>query len=319
MLRFLVHRIGIALVLLLVVVTIVFMLIRIMPGDPVLLMLGTDSNPDPAAVASLRAELGLDLPIQVQYKNYILNAVQGNLGNSYSEHIPVVQSLATRLPRTLELAGSALLLACLLGLPLGIWAALRRGKISDLVMTAGASLGTSIPVYVLGYLLVVVFALNIFKLPIPVLPSSGYMDISRSIVGHYLRLIMPAVTLALGLSASIMRMTRSSMLDALSSESVRALRAKGLSERRVIIRHVVRNAFIPVVTVIGLQMGNLIGGTVLAENVFNWPGLSTLLVKAINHRDYPLIQGCILVMSAVFILTNMLVDIIYGLLDPRAR
>lgn len=319
MLKFLLRRIGIALVLLFVVSTIVFMLIRIMPGDPVLMMLGTDSNPDPAAVASLRSELGLDLPILQQYINWMTNAFQGNFGKSYSEHIPVVASLATRLPRTLELAGTSLLLACLLGLPLGIWAALRRGKISDLIMTAGASLGTSIPVYVLGYILIVIFSLNIFKLPIPLLPSSGYMDFDRSVSGHYLRLIMPAVTLALGLAASIMRMTRSSMLEALSGESVRALRAKGLSERRVIIRHVVRNAFIPVITVIGLQMGNLIGGTVLAENVFNWPGLSTLLVKAINSRDYPLVQGCILVMSAVFILTNMLVDILYGLLDPRAR
>lgn len=319
MIKFVLKRMGIALVLLFIVSTIVFLLIRIMPGDPVLLMLGTDSNPDPAAIASLRAELGLDLPILVQYKNWMLNAFQGNFGQSYSEHIPVVASVATRLPRTLELAGMSLLLACLIGLPLGILAALRRGKTSDLVMTAGASLGTSIPVYVLGYILIVIFSLNIFKLPIPVLPSSGYVDMSRSITGHYLRLIMPAVTLAMGLAASIMRMTRSSMLDALSSESVRALRAKGLNERTVIVRHVVRNAFIPVITVIGLQMGNLIGGTVLVENVFNWPGLSTLLVKAINSRDYPLIQGCILVMSAVFILTNMIVDIIYGMLDPRAR
>ena len=318
MTRFLVKRLCTALVLLLVVTTIVFLLVHIMPGDPVLQMLGTDSTPDPAAVEQLRQELGLDQPILKQYVTWVGGALRGDLGKSYSENIPVVESIASRLPRTLELAGVSMLLACLIGLPLGVWSALRRGKPSDFVMTTGASLGTSIPVYVLGYLLIIIFCLDVFGAGFK-LPSSGYMNLSRSVSGHFLRLLLPSVTLALGLAASIMRMTRSSMLDALSSESVRALRAKGLTERAVIVRHVIRNAFIPVVTVIGLQLGNLIGGTVLCENVFNWPGLSTLLVKAINARDYPLIQGCILIMSAVFILTNMLVDIIYGLLDPRAR
>lgn len=318
MIKFILKRLGLSVVLLAVVSTIVFLLVHIMPGDPVLQMLGTDSNPDPAAVTALREELGLDKPLLTQYKDWILNALQGDLGNSYSERIPVVESIATRIPRTLELAAVAMLLACVLGLPLGVWSALRRGKPSDLIMTTGASLGTAVPVYVLGYLFIIVFSLDVFGFGFS-MPSSGYMNLSRSVSGHFIRLLLPAVTLALGISASIMRMTRSSMLEALSSESVRALRAKGLSERVVIIRHVIRNAFIPVVTVIGLQMGNLIGGTVLCENVFNWPGLSTLLVKAINARDYPLIQGCILIMSAVFILTNLVVDIVYGLLDPRAR
>ncbi|CAB1243953.1 ABC transporter, permease protein [Ruminococcaceae bacterium BL-6] len=319
MTKFILKRCGIAVILLLIVSTIVFLLVHIMPGDPVLLMLGTDSSPDPKAVETLRQELGLNNPLVVQYKDWMFHALQGNLGNSYSEKIPVMQSISSRLPRTLELAAVSLVLACLIGLPLGVLSALRRGKVSDLVMTTGASLGTSIPVYVLGYLLIIVFSLNVFHWGIQPLPSSGYVDVSKSVAGHFQRLLMPAVTLALGLAASIMRMTRSSMLEALSGESVRALRAKGLPEHVVIVRHVIRNAFIPVVTVIGLQMGNLIGGTVLCETVFNWPGLSTLLVKAINQRDYPLIQGCILIMSAVFILTNMVVDIIYGLLDPRAR
>ena len=319
MTRFILRRCAIAVLLLFVVSSIVFLTVHMMPGDPVLLMLGTDSNPDPQAVEALRRELGLDQPILTQYANWMLHALQGNLGTSYSEHVPVMQSIGSRLPRTLELAGVSLLLACLIGLPLGVLSALRRGKFSDLVMTTGASLGTSIPVYVLGYLLIILFSLNAFGWNIPTLPSSGYVNFSKSPSAHFQRLLLPAVALALGLAASIMRMTRSSMLDALSAESVRALRAKGLPEHNVIIRHVIRNAFIPVVTVIGLQMGNLIGGTVLCETVFNWPGLATLLVKAINQRDYPLIQGCILVMSSVFILTNMVVDIIYGVLDPRAR
>jgi len=318
MTRFILKRLGISLIMLLAVSTIVFLMIHMMPGDPALMMLGGDSNPDPAAVAVLREELGLNKPLPVQYKDWVLGAVGGDLGHSYSEKIPVMQSIATRLPRTLELAGAAMLLACIIGLPLGVWSALRRGKTSDLVMTTGASLGTSIPVYVMGYIFIAVFCLDGFGLGFS-MPSSGYMDLSRSVGGHFTRLVLPALTLALGIAASIMRMTRSSMLDALSGESVRALRAKGLSESTVIIRHVIRNAFIPVVTVIGLQFGNLIGGTVLCETVFNWPGLSTLLVKAINQRDYPLIQGCILVMSSVFILANLVVDVLYGILDPRAR
>lgn len=318
MMRFILKRLGVAVVMLFVVSTIVFALVHVMPGDPVLQMLGTDSNPDPAAVAELRTQLGLDKPVLVQYKDWMLGALHGNLGQSYSEKIPVLQSIGSRLPRTLELAFTAMIIACLIGLPLGVLSALRRGKMSDLVMTTSASLGTSIPVYVLGYLLIIVFSLDVFGAGFS-LPASGYVDIGKSVSGHFLRLLLPALTLGLGIAASITRMTRSSMLDALSSESVRALRAKGLKNRTVIVRHVVRNAFIPVITEIGLLMGNLIGGTVLCEAVFNWPGLSTLLIKSINARDYPLIQGCVLIMSAIFILTNMIVDIIYGILDPRAR
>lgn len=316
--RFLLKRLGISLAMLFFVSTIVFMVVHMMPGDPVLMMLGGDSNPDPAAVETLREELGLNKPIPIQYKDWLFNMLQGDLGYSYSERIPVTESIAGRLPRTLELAGAAMLLACIIGLPLGVWSALRRGKISDLCITAGASMGASIPVYVMGYLFVVIFCLDVFKLGFS-MPSGGYMNMSRSVSGYFTRLTLPAFTLALGLASSIMRMTRSSMLDALSGESVRALRAKGLPESTVIVRHVIRNAMIPVVTIIGLQFGNLIGGTVLCETVFNWPGLSTLLIKAINQRDYPLIQGCILIMSSVFILANLIVDILYGILDPRAR
>ncbi len=187
------------------------------------------------------------------------------------------------------------------------------------MLTTVASVGTSVPVYVLGYLLVVVFALNIFNLPIAKLPASGFTAFSKDPAMHIQKIILPAVTLALGVAASIMRTTRSSMLDAMAAESIRPLRAKGLSGGKVIRKHVIRNAMIPVITIIGLQLGNLIGGTVLCETVFNWPGVASLLVKAINHRDYPLIQGCVLLISVVYIFTNMMVDIIYGILDPRVR
>lgn len=319
MLRFIIKRLAVSVLLLFIVITLVFAFIHLMPGDPVLSMLGVDSNPDPVTVARIRTELGLDQPVLIQYLNYLKGILHLDLGNSYSEKIPVLQAMASRFPRTLELAAVSLALACLLGVPLGIIAAARRGKGSDLLFTTAASVGTAIPVYVLGYLLVAVFALNLFKLPIHPLPASGFTAFSKNPALHIAKIILPSVTLALGSAASIMRTTRSSMLDAMGAESVRPLRAKGLSKGQVIRRHVIRNALIPVVTIIGLQLGNLIGGTVLCETVFNWPGVASLLVKAINHRDYPLIQGCVLLISMVYIFTNMVVDILYGVLDPRVR
>lgn len=319
MLKFLVKRIAISIALLFVVITLVFSFVHMMPGDPVLTMLGVDSNPDLATVEQIRHEMGLDQPILVQYADYIKGILQFDMGMSYSEKIPVTEAIASRFPRTMELAFVSLALACLIGIPFGMIAAVRRGKTSDLVLTAAASVGTSIPVYVIGYLLVVVFALNIFDLPIAELPASGYTAFSKDPVLHIQKLILPAITLALGTSASIMRTTRSAMLDAMGAEAVRPLRAKGMSNGKVIRKHVVRNAMIPVITIIGLQLGTLIGGTVLCETVFNWPGVASLLVKAINHRDYPLIQGCVCLISVVYIFTNMVVDIIYGILDPRVR
>ncbi len=319
MVKFIAKRLAISVVLLFIVTTLVFAFVHMMPGDPVLTMLGVDSNPDPVTVEKIRTELGLDQPILVQYGNYLKGIVKLDLGKSYSEKIPVVQAIASRFPRTLELAFVSLVLACLAGIPLGIIAAVRRGKFSDLMLTTVASVGTSVPVYVLGYLLVVVFALNIFNLPIAKLPASGFTAFSKDPAMHIQKIILPAVTLALGVAASIMRTTRSSMLDAMAAESIRPLRAIGLSGGKVIRKHVIRNAMIPVITIIGLQLGNLIGGTVLCETVFNWPGVASLLVKAINHRDYPLIQGCVLLISVVYIFTNMMVDIIYGILDPRVR
>lgn len=214
MVKFIAKRLAISVVLLFIVTTLVFAFVHMMPGDPVLTMLGVDSNPDPVTVEKIRTELGLDQPILVQYGNYLKGIVKLDLGKSYSEKIPVVQAIASRFPRTLELAFVSLVLACLAGIPLGIIAAVRRGKLSDLMLTTVASVGTSVPVYVLGYLLVVVFALNIFNLPIAKLPASGFTAFSKDPAMHIQKIILPAVTLALGVAASIMRTTRSSMLDA---------------------------------------------------------------------------------------------------------
>ena len=315
MTRFFLKRMLTAAAQILIVVTIVFFALHMMPGDPVMLMLSGDgSSVDPEAYQLLYHELGLDLPLHTQYIHWIQGLFSGDLGMSYSEQIPVVEAIALRLPRTLELAFAALILSCLIGIPLGIISANRRGSFTDLSLTVFSSLGNSIPVYVFGYILVVIFALWL-----NLLPSSGYVMASKSVAEHYRRMILPACALALSMASSTLRMTRSSMLEAMASESITPLRAKGLSRRYVICKHVMRNMLIPVVTIIGLQMGNLIAGTVLCEAMFNWPGIATLLVNAINNRDYPLIQGCMLVMSAIFVLINMTVDLLYGVLDPRTR
>ena len=315
MAKFFVKRILTAIMQIFVVTTIVFFALQMMPGDPVLMMLSRDGSAvNQEAYDALEAELGLDQPVMTQYIDWITDLLHVDLGQSYSEKRPVVEAIQDRLPRTLELAAAAMVLACIIGIPLGIISAVRRGGFVDLGLTLLSSLGNSVPVFVMGYLLVLIFALTL-----GVLPSSGYVPVARGLSKHLLRLVLPAVALAFGVASSILRMTRSSMLESLGSESVRPLRAKGLSKRKVYLKHVMRNMLIPVVTIIGLQLGNLIAGTVLCEAVFNWPGIATLLVSAIGDRDYPLIQGCMLILSAIFILTNMVVDMLYGILDPRAR
>ncbi|MBY5549975.1 ABC transporter permease [Rhizobium leguminosarum] len=306
-------RLITALIQLWVIATLVFSIMYIMPGDPVLLLLGPESNPSPETVAAMRQQLGLDQPVLSQYLKWLGYAATGDLGNSL-DGVPVVEYVTSSLPKTIELASTAIVLAAIIGVPVGIAAALRRGRFLDGLLTSLSTLGISVPVYILGSLLVLLLSLKLGWLP-----SSGYTDISRNAFLHFQKLTLPAVTLGLGLAASIARMTRSSMLEILGRDFVRSLRARGMRERRVIWLHVLRNAAIPIVTIIGLQLGNLMGGTVLVEALFNWPGLSTLLVTAVSNRNYPLVQGSILTIAALFILINLCVDILYSLLDPRIR
>jgi len=308
------RRVGTALAQLFIVGTIVFSMMHILPGDPVMLLLGAESNPTPEAVAAMRRQLNLDQPILTQYVDWLSRAVQFDFGSSLANGVPVAEYITSSLPRTLELALAAIIIAVAIGVPLGIAAALRRGTWLDAALTSVATLGISVPVYILGSLLIVLFSLKLGWLP-----SSGYTDISRNVVEHFRKLALPAFTLGFGLAASIARMTRSSMLDILGRDFVRALRAKGMTERSVIWKHVLRNASIPVVTIIGLQLGNLMGGTVLIEALFNWPGLSTRLIEAVQNRNYPLVQGSVLVIAGLFILINLGVEMLYGLLDPRIR
>ena len=308
-------RVGVSIVLIWLVSTLVFLVIHVVPGDPAELLLSAGGvAPDPAAVADLRERLGLNDPLLLQYLHWLAALLHGDLGSSMADDSPVVQEIALRLPRTLELIAAGSILAVLFGLPSGTYAALYRGGGFDSVAGGVSALMLALPVFVTGTLLVLCFAQTLRWMP-----AGGYVPLARNPGQHLILLLMPAVTIGLGLIAVVFRMSRASVLDQLSSEHVRTARAKGLSERRVLVRHVVRNALTPVVTVLGLHMGGLLGGTVLVEYVFNWPGLSTPLLEAVDARDYPMVTGIVLTISVLFVLLNLVIDLLYGLLDPRVR
>ena len=309
------RRIGVSLLLVWVVVTVVFMAIHLVPGDPAELLLSQGgAAPDPASVAALRQQLGLDRPLLAQYATDLVALAHGDLGLSLQDQSPVAQSVADRLPRTLELIGAASALALLAGVPLGTLAAIAPGGLADRAASAAAALFLSVPVFVLGTLLVLVFAERLGWAD-----AGGYVSWSQSPLRHLGHLAMPALTIALGLGAVLFRITRAAVLDVAGREHVRTARAKGVSGARILRRHVLRNALIPIVTVFGLQLGGLLGGTVLVEYVFNYPGLSGLLVDAVDARDYPMVQGVVLVISVLFVAINLALDLLYAALDPRVR
>jgi peptide/nickel transport system permease protein len=313
--RYLVQRCIVAIALVYVVATLLFLVLHIVPGDPAELLLSAGGvAPAPETVIELRERLGLHRPILTQYLDHMSRLLQGDLGTSFQDDHPVNEEIAKRLPRTLELIFTASLIAVLLGLPLGTLAAVRHGGPADRVLSGLASFSLSVPVFVTGTLLVLVFAQRL-----RLVPAGGYIPLDRAPLQHLVFLLMPAITIAVGLSAVVFRMARSAVLDTLEREWVRTARAKGLPRRQVLYRHVVRNALTPVVTVLGLHMGTLLGGTVLVEYVFNWPGVSSLLVRAVEQRDYPEVLGIVLVISILFVLLNLAIDIAYSLLDPRVR
>ncbi len=309
------RRVGISVLLVWAVASIVFVAIRLVPGDPAELLLSQGGMaPDPAAVEQLREQLGLDLPASEQYGRQMLGLLRGDLGRSIQDDSPVLDSIARRLPRTLELIGAAAVLALAVGLPAGVGAAIRQGGLLDRIGSALSGLALAVPVFVVGTLLVLVFAQWLRWVP-----AGGYVPLARDPAGHLVLLAMPAVTIALGLGAVVFRMARAAVLDVSARDYVRTARAKGLAPRRVLVHHVVRNALGPVVTVVALHLGSLLGGTVLVEYVFNWPGLSGLLVDAVSARDYPMVSGIILVISVLFVALNLLVDLLYAVLDPRVQ
>ncbi len=313
--KFIAKRLVFAVFQLFLVGTGVFALLHLLPGDPVMIVLGSEqSTPDPKVVAAVRERLGLNEPLPVQYAHWVKGLVQGDLGTSLADDSSVSDKIASRLPRTIQLVTAGIILAVLVGLPLGIISALTWNSIWDRLLSLVGAAGISLPVYVVGMLLVLLMGIELHWLPV-----AGYTAPSEDLKGFFEKLALPAVTLALSPAAIITRMTRSSMLEARSQDYIRTARAKGLRERIVVTRHMLRNALIPIVTVIGLQMGTLIGGAVLVEYIFNWPGLSTLLVTSIGRRDYPMVQGVVLVSASLFILINLVMDLLYGILDPRIR
>jgi peptide/nickel transport system permease protein len=310
-----VRRVGISLALVWIVATVVFTVIHLVPGDPAELLLSSGGTaPDPAVVDELRQRLGLDRPLLTQYLAFLRGLLRGDLGASMIDDYPVIDEIALRLPRTLELILAGILIAVLVGLPAGTYAAERRGGAFDRAAGATAALLLAVPVFVIGTLLVLVFAQWLRWMP-----AGGYVPLATDPLRHLTMLSLPALAIAKGVIAVVFRMTRASVLDALARDYVRTARAKGLSPRRVLLRHVLRNALIPVLTVLALQMGTLLGGTVLVEYVFNWPGLSTPLLKAVEARDYPMVVGIVLTISVLFVAINLVMDLVYAALDPRIR
>jgi peptide/nickel transport system permease protein len=290
----------------------VFWSIRWVPGDPAVAIAGELASP--ALVERVRAELGLDQPLPVQYGIYLARMAQGDMGTSVRSGLPVTDEIRIRLPRTLQLTILSLIVAAAIGIPIGVLSATRSNTWVDALSMVLALLGVSMPIFWLGLMLIIFFALtlpNWLGLGQPILPPTGS--------GTWRHLIMPTIALAANSMAIQARMTRACMLDVLRSDYIRTARSKGVSEFSVIYRHGLRNALIPIVTVIGLQFGTLLGGAVLTETVFAWPGIGRLLVDSIGYRDYPVIQGTVLVITVGFVLVNILVDILYAYLDPRIR
>ena len=302
MFTLLLTRLVSALVVVLGVCTLVFLLIHLVPGDPVEAMLG--ENAQVADREALRQALGLDRPLGEQYLDYLQRLARLDLGLSFQERRPVAAILGERLPATLELTLAALALALTLALPLGVLAARHRGSPLDTGAMGLSLVGVSIPNFWLGPLLILVFSLWMGWTPV-----SGREGPAS--------LILPALTLGTGMAAILARMVRGSILEVLGEDYVRTARAKGLSERRVLWGHALRNAWLPILTLIGLQLGGLLGGAVITETVFAWPGVGSLLVEAIQSRDYPVVQACVLLVSLSYVLVNTLTDLVYGWVDPR--
>jgi peptide/nickel transport system permease protein len=307
------RRVAVSLLLLWVIATIVFLSLHLVPGDPAELLLSTGgAAPDPFLVEELREQLGLNRPLWEQYATFVQGLLRLDLGRSLVDEFPVIDEIATRLPRTLELILAGTLIAVVIGIPAGSYAARHQGGLFDRAAGWTAALLQAVPVFVLGTLLVLLFAQTL-----RVMPAGGYVPFAQDPVQHLVLLALPAIAIAKGIAAMVFRMTRASVLDQLSRDHVRTARAKGLAPRLVQRRHVLRNALIPVTTLLGLQIGSLLGGTVLVEYVFNWPGLSTPLLRAVEGRDYPMVVGIVLTVSALFLLINLIMDLLYAVLDPR--
>ncbi len=291
-----------------------FGLIFVLPGDPAMAMLGPDQVENKQLYLTLRAQLGLDRPLPVQYLNWLVQVLHGNLGTSIRTNFPVTQLLFQSLGPTVQLAVLAMIIALVIAVPVGIISAVRPGSWADVFTTIGALAGVAIPDFWLGIMLIFVFSLTL-----RLLPPSGYVSPAKNWGHSFELMILPSFTLGTALAAVITRQIRSAMLETLQQDYVLTARAKGLRERLVVIRHAFRNALIPVLTVIGLQIGHLMGGVVIAETIFAIPGMGRLAVDSISFRDFPVVQGVVLVMAVAVLLANFVTDLLYALVDPRIR
>ena len=299
---FILRRLLLAVPTLFGVLVVAFLLLYVAPGDPVEAMVG--ERADSATIARLRAQLRLDDPLPTRFGHYVANVVTGDLGRSYVTNRPITQDIRERFPKTLQLAGAAMLLATVFGVALGVLSALNPGGFADRFALGLAYLGISFPVFWVGLLLILLFAVTLRWLP-----PSGY--------GGLRFLALPALTLGMRSIAFLARMTRSAMLEALNADFVRTARAKGLSEWGVTLKHALRNALIPIITVLGLDFGAYLTGSILTETIFSWPGIGRYVVNAIARRDLPAIQGAVLFLSTVFVLVNLITDLAYAKADPR--
>ncbi len=332
MIRYIAQRLLMLIPVLIGISIITFVMIRLIPGDPARIMAGERATEE--QVQRVREMWGLDKPLHEQYIIYMKNLARGNLGRSLKRNEAVTQELRWALPTTIELAFAAMFVAILIGIPAGIIAAYKQNSWWDLLVMVGSMVGISMPVFWLGLLLIYVFALKLGWMPpsgrlsvgIKITPITGMYTVDALITGNWRgfvdalkHLIMPAVAVGTIPMAVIARMTRSSLLEVLRQDYIRTARAKGLAERAVIFRHALKNAFLPVVTIIGLQLGTLLVGAILTETIFALPGMGRLIVDRILSRDYPVVQGAVLVFAATFVFINLIVDISYAYLDPRIR
>jgi peptide/nickel transport system permease protein len=311
-LRFLIRRVGYSLVVLIGVLIVVFALVQLVPGDPVRIALGTRYTPE--AYDALRAASGLDRPIVAQFFSYAGSALTGDLGVSFRNGDPVAGILLDRLPATVSLALFGIVIALLIALPAGIWSALHEGKVSDAIVRVTSQFGVSIPDFWLGILLIALFSTTLGWLP-----TSGYRPLLQDPLGWLSHLVLPGLTVGLVAAAILTRYVRSAVLEVAAMGYVRTARSKGLSPRVVTLRHTVRNALVPILTITGIQLATILGGVIVVEVVFAWPGLGRLVYNSVAARDYPVIQGAVLLIAVLFLVINLIVDMLYAVVDPRIR
>ncbi|MHB1133374.1 MAG: nickel ABC transporter permease [Chloroflexota bacterium] len=291
---------------------IIFVIVRLIPGDAAAIRLGMEATPE--GIAKVRQEMGLDQPIFVQYALWLGGVVQGDFGTSWLSKQPVLQLIMLKLPISLLLAVTALVIALLIAIPAGIVSGVKQNSLTDNIATTLSLIGVAMPQFWLGLMLMLVVAVQLRWLP-----PSGYVDFSENPTEAIRRLILPATTLGVTLAAPLARFMRSGMLDVMNADYIRTARAKGLTERMVVLGHAVRNALLTVITVLGMQFGALLGGTIVIEQVFSWPGIGLMAFNAINQRDYGIIQGVVLFVALGFVLINLIIDLLYVYLDPRIR